>query len=166
LAYSGWEYAEVVLGGESYTALACGLQNALWALAGAPAEHRSDSLSAAFRNLDVDARADQTRRYEALCSHYAMTATRNNPGLAHENGSIESHHGHLKRAIEQALLLRCQRRSNFPQKWRSKIPHFVHRSIGLGGAAAPANLTQACAVLAAVKAASAPCTGAVACGQP
>lgn len=109
LAYSGWEYAEVVLGGESYTALACGLQNALWALAGAPAEHRSDSLSAAFRNLDDDARADQTRRYEALCGHYAMTATRNNPGLAHENGSIESHHGHLKRAIEQALLLRGSR---------------------------------------------------------
>jgi hypothetical protein len=56
LAYSGWEYAEVVLGGESYTALACGLQNALWALAGAPAEHRSDSLSAAFRNLDCECR--------------------------------------------------------------------------------------------------------------
>jgi IstB-like ATP binding protein len=109
LAYSGWEYAEVVLGGESYTALACGLQNALWALAGAPAEHRSDSLSAAFRNLDDDARADQTRRYEALCGHYGMAATRNNPGLAHENGTIESHHGHLKRGIEQSLVLRGSR---------------------------------------------------------
>lgn len=53
LAYSGWEDAEVVLGGESHTALACGLQNALWTLAGTPAEHRSDSLSAAFRNLDL-----------------------------------------------------------------------------------------------------------------
>jgi len=102
LAYSGWEYAEVVLGGESYTALACGLQNALWALAGAPAEHRSDSLSAAFRNLDDDARIDQTRRYNALCDHYGMMVSRNNPGLAHENGTIESHHGHLKRTIEQA----------------------------------------------------------------
>ena len=55
LAYSGWDHAEPVLGGESFTALACGLQNALWALGGAPAEHRSDSLSAAFRNLDPDA---------------------------------------------------------------------------------------------------------------
>jgi hypothetical protein len=59
-----WEYAEVVLGGESYTALACGLQNALRALAGAPAEHRSDSLSAAFRNLDDDA-ASIARRASA-----------------------------------------------------------------------------------------------------
>jgi hypothetical protein len=106
LAYSGWEHAEVVLGGESFTALASGLQNALWALGGAPAEHRSDSLSAAFRNLDRDAAEDQTRRYEALCAHYRMTATRNNPGVAHENGAIESQHGHLKRAIAQALVLR------------------------------------------------------------
>ena len=84
LAYSAWEHAEPVLGGESFTALAVGLQNALWALGGVPAEHRSDSLSAAFRNLDDDARADQTRRYEALCAHYEMTPTRNNTGVAHE----------------------------------------------------------------------------------
>ena len=106
LAYSGWEHAEPVLGGESFSALACGLQNALWTLGGAPAEHRSDSLSAAFRNLDRDVAEDQTGRYEALCQHYKMAATRNNPGLAHENGAIESQHGHLKRAIGQALMLR------------------------------------------------------------
>jgi hypothetical protein len=29
-----------VLGGESYTALACGMQNALWSLGGAPAVAR------------------------------------------------------------------------------------------------------------------------------
>ena len=53
LAFSGFEHAHVVLGGESFVALAEGLQNALWALGGAPREHRSDSLSAAFRNLDA-----------------------------------------------------------------------------------------------------------------
>ena len=31
--------------------LAEGLQDALWALDGVPEEHRTDSLSAAFRNL-------------------------------------------------------------------------------------------------------------------
>ena len=35
-----------------------------------------------------------------------MTATRNNAGVAHENGSIEGPHGHLKRAINDALLMR------------------------------------------------------------
>ncbi len=106
LAWCGFGHAHVVLGGESFVALAEGLQNALWALGGVPREHRSDSLSAAFRNLDKNARADLTRRYEELCSHYGMTPTRNNRGIAHENGSIEGPHGHLKRAIGDALLLR------------------------------------------------------------
>ena len=106
LPWSGFEHAHVILGGESYVALAEGLQNALWALGGAPAEHRSDSLSAAFRNLDAEARQDLTRRYDALCAHYGMTASRNNRGIAHENGAIESAHGHLKAAIRDALLLR------------------------------------------------------------
>jgi hypothetical protein len=106
LAYSGFDHAHVVLGGESFVALAEGLQNALWSLGGAPREHRTDSLSAAFRNLDSDARADLTRRYEELCGHYGMTPSRNNNGVAHENGSIEGPHGHLKSAVHDALLIR------------------------------------------------------------
>src|SRR6478735_8679631 len=106
LVCSGFEHAHVILGGESYVALAEGLQNALWALGGAPREHRSDSLSAAFRNLDAEAREDLTSRYNALCAHYLMEPTRNNRGVAHENGSIESAHGHLKSAVRDALLLR------------------------------------------------------------
>src|SRR6202142_862531 len=106
LAYSAWEHAEPVLGGESFTALAVGLQNALWALGGVPREHRSDSLSAAFRNLDRDAREDLTSRYDALCAHYRMEPTRNNRGVAHENGGIESAHGPLKHSIRDALLMR------------------------------------------------------------
>jgi len=106
LACSGFEHVHVILGGESYVALAEGLQNALWTLGGAPREHRSDSLSAAFRNLDREAREDLTSRYDALCAHYRMEPTRNNRGVAHENGGIESPHGHLKHAIRDALLMR------------------------------------------------------------
>ncbi len=106
LAYSGWSHIKVVLGGESYSALAEGLQEALWRLGGAPLEHRTDSLSAAYKNLSADAQADLTERYEQLCAHYGMTATRNNRGVSHENGAVESPHGHIKRRIAQALLLR------------------------------------------------------------
>src|ERR1700712_2697608 len=66
LVWSGFEHAHVILGGESYVALAEGLQNALWSIGGSSVEHRSDSLSAAFRNLDTGAREDLTRRYDAL----------------------------------------------------------------------------------------------------
>ena len=76
LAFSGFEHAHVVLGGESFVALAEGLQNALWALGGAPEQHRSDSLSAAFCNLDRVAQDDLTRRYEELCAHYGMRPSR------------------------------------------------------------------------------------------
>jgi hypothetical protein len=103
LAASGWEHAAVVLGGESFAALSEHLQDALWKLGGAPAEHRSDSLSAAYKNLDADAQRDFTRSYDELCRHYGMLATRNNRGEAHENGSIEGPHGHLKRRLDQAL---------------------------------------------------------------
>lgn len=127
LAYSGFAHVQVVLGGESFVALAEGLQNALWALGGAPHEHRSDSLSAAFRNLEQQARDDLTERYEALCDHYGMTPTRNNRGVAHENGAIEGTHAHLKAAVEDALLLRGSR--DFPSlgAYRQFVDELVAR---------------------------------------
>jgi hypothetical protein len=107
LAFSHWEYACVIEGGESFEALSEGLQNALWQAGGCPREHRTDSLSAAFKNLRRQ--EDFTTRYGALLEHYGMDGTRNNPGLAHENGSVESSHRHLKEAVDQDLMLRGHR---------------------------------------------------------
>lgn len=106
-AHSGWRHARVVRGGESFQALTSGLQEALWMAGGVPEEHRTDSLSAAFNNLAEQ--EELTRRYEELCRHYAMRASRNNRGESHENGAIESRQGSLKRALEQTLLLRGTR---------------------------------------------------------
>lgn len=106
LAFSHWSHLKVILGGESFSALAEGLQEGLWRLGGSPKEHRTDSLSAAFKNLSQNAKDDLTASYEELCRHYQMQPTRNNPGVKHENGSVESSHGHIKRRIKQALLLR------------------------------------------------------------
>jgi len=127
MAFSGFAHAQVILGGESFVALAEGLQNALWALGGVPEQHRSDSLSAAFRNLDRDAREDLTRRFDDLCAHYKMTPTRNNPGVAHENGSIESPHGHLKKAVEDELLLRGSRDFEDLAAYRRFIDEIIGR---------------------------------------
>lgn len=127
LAFSGFEHAHVVLGGESFVALAEGLQNALWALGGVPKEHRSDSLSAAFRNLAADAQQDLTQRYCSLMGHYGMAPSRNNAGIAHENGSIESAHGHLKKALEDALLLRGNRDFGDLDAYRAFVDQIVGR---------------------------------------
>ena len=104
LAYSGWRCAHIVRGGESYSALAEGLQNALHKSGGVPVDHRTDSLSAAYVNQSQ--KQQLTRAYEGLCKHYRMTGTTNNPGLGHENGAIETSHGSLKHRLEQALKLR------------------------------------------------------------
>lgn len=106
MVYGCWEHVGVVLGGESFTALAENLQQALWSLGGVPQNHRTDSLSAAFRNLSADQRADITKRYDAFVGHYGMEASRNNRGEAHEKGAVESQNRHLKTAIKQALILR------------------------------------------------------------
>jgi hypothetical protein len=127
LPFSGFEHGHVVLGGESFVALAEGLQNALWALGGVPEQHRSDSLSAAFCNLDREAQADLTRRYAELCAHYGMAPSRNNPGLAHENGSIESAHGHLKRALHDERLLRGSREFEDLAAYRRLVDEMVGR---------------------------------------
>jgi len=126
LVFSGFAHAHVVLGGESFVALSEGLQNALWAR-GAPREHRSDSLSAAFCNLDRDAQEDLTLRYQGLMRHYGMIPTRNNLGVAHENGAIESSHGHLKKTLEDALLLRGSRDFDDLDAYRRFVDEIVGR---------------------------------------
>jgi hypothetical protein len=52
-------------------------------------------------------------------------ATRNNPGLAHENGTIESHYGHLKTNLEQALILRAG-----ATRQPGNCPHPLYLAIG------------------------------------
>lgn len=128
LAHSGWRHVTIIAGGESFMALSSGLQNALWRLGGVPQEHRTDSLSAAFNNL---AEAQElTQRYEELCQHYGMRASRCNPGQSHENGSIESRHDSLKTALDQALRLRGSRDFDDRPAYESLIEQVVQRFNG------------------------------------
>ncbi len=109
LPFSGWCHVEVIHGGESFVALSEGLQNALAACGGVPAEHRTDSLSACYRNRDGSYAADFTSRYRELCALLGLHATRNNRGVAHENGTIKGPHRHWKRRMEQQLIKRGSR---------------------------------------------------------
>jgi len=106
LPFSGWSYVRVIESGESFVALTTSLNDAFHRLGGAPQTHRTDSLSAAYKNLSNDEQQDATQRYQEFCDHYGMKPTRNNRGVSHENGAIESPHGHLKRRIGQELMIR------------------------------------------------------------
>lgn len=128
LTYSGWEWAEVVLGGESFPAFAEHLERSLDALGGVPEICRTDSLSAAYRNLSKVEQEDFTKSFEALMSHYGMQPTRNNRGVAHENGAIESPHGHMKRMADQALMLRNSRDFESEQAYRLWLRELIRKA--------------------------------------
>jgi len=98
----------VVLGWGELVALAEGRQNALWALGGSPHEHRSDSLSAAFRNLDLTP-AKPDLRYDALCAHYGMEPTRNNTGRRPRERLGRELARAPEKTVEDAVLMRGSR---------------------------------------------------------
>jgi hypothetical protein len=105
LSYSHWTYVAIAFG-ETFEALAAGVQGALWALGGAPAVLRSDNLSAATHELKLSSGRDLTPRFRAVLEHYGMRSSRITPGRAHENGIAEQAHRRLKSLLAQALLVR------------------------------------------------------------
>ncbi len=105
LSYSHWTYVQVAFG-ETFEALAAGVQGALWALGGVPAVLRSDNLSAATHELKRTSGRALTVRFRAVIDHYGMRSSRITPGRAHENGVAEQAHQRLKSLVAQALLVR------------------------------------------------------------
>jgi hypothetical protein len=103
LTYSNWEAATLCYS-ESFESLSDGLQNALWELGGVPLQHRTDRLSTAVNNMSDE--KEFTSRYESLLRHYRLEGQKIQAGKANENGDVEQRHHRLKRAVDQALLLR------------------------------------------------------------
>lgn len=104
--YSNWEYVHLCHS-ESFEALDAGLQDALHSAGGVPCRVRSDSLSAAVNNLSSDKLF--AKQYQGLLDHYGLQGHRINVRKPHENGDVESSHGHLKSWLDQALRLRGHR---------------------------------------------------------
>ena len=101
--YSNWEYVHLCHS-ESFEALSTGLQDTLHRAGGVPRRVRSDSLSAAVNNLSSD--KEFAVQYGQLLDHYGVKGHRINVRKPHENGDVESSHGHFKDALDQALRLR------------------------------------------------------------
>lgn len=106
LVYSRWEYVEICYT-ESFETLVNGFENAVWELGYVAQDHRTDNLSAAtkkFRN-----KRTFTDKWSNVMKHYKIKASRNNPGISNENGSIEKSHDLFKNAVNQYLMLRGSR---------------------------------------------------------
>lgn len=120
LSYSNWEHVEIA-GSETFEALAGGLQESLWELGGVPREHRTDNLSAATHELRQTGGREFNRVYQEFLAHYGLEASRNWPGNAHENGDVESAHGHFKTAVEQRLRLSGTRDFSSVERYRQLL---------------------------------------------
>ena len=107
LPYSNWEFAKVCFA-ESFETLTEGFQGAVTRLGAVPLYARTDNLSAATHKLREGGR-DFNERYVEFLGWYGCKPERNTPGRGHENGDVEQGHHRLKRAVEQALLVRGSR---------------------------------------------------------
>lgn len=124
LTYSNWEWG-MVCPTESFESLAQGLQTALWELGGVPAEHRTDSLSAAVSLFGK--RDEFTARYEGLLRHYDLRATHSSPGRGNENGDVEQAHHRFKKAVGQALALRGSRNFESREEYEEFLQQILRR---------------------------------------
>ena len=64
-------------------------------------EHRTDNLPAATKA--AGSKRVFTSRWQELMNHYGVRPSCNNPGISHENGSVEKSNDLLKQAIRQQL---------------------------------------------------------------
>ena len=106
LCWSNWETGTVCFS-ESYESLSLGLQNALWKLGGVTQYHRTDNLTSAVNRIGNP--ETFTAHYRGLANHYDVESRKIQPRSPQENGDVEQRHYRLKKAVDQALMLRGSR---------------------------------------------------------
>lgn len=109
LTYSNWQWAEIAYS-ESFLSLKKGFQSAVYQLGAVPAILQTDNSSTATHQVKKGKKArDFNHDYATFLEHYGVTPRSINVNSPDENGDIESANGHLKRRIDQHLLLRGSR---------------------------------------------------------
>ena len=108
LPYSNGEWA-IPCQSESTSSLIAGSQAAYWEFGGV-CDIQTDRSSTATHQLRQGSKErGYNERYLALCDHLRIKPRTINRDSPDENGDVESMNGHLKRRIEQKLLLRGSR---------------------------------------------------------
>jgi transposase InsO family protein len=107
LTYSNWEWATRCQS-ESLLSLRHGLQESLHRLGAAPQRLQIDNTSAATHPVGSGGRQFNPD-FLSLVRHYGMKPQTIGVDCPDQNGDVESQNGHLKRRLEQHLLLRGYR---------------------------------------------------------
>lgn len=107
LAYSNWQWA-LRCQSESFLSLVGTLQACFGKLGRVPKYVSTDNSSAATHEIESGKRSYNSE-YLDVCMHYDFEPVTINVGCPHEHGDVESANRHLKRRIDQHLLLRGSR---------------------------------------------------------
>jgi transposase len=105
LPYSNWQWATRCQS-ESLMSLRTGLQAALFRLGKVTKVLQTDNSSAATHQISGAGKREFNPEFLSLVAHYGLTPRTIHVGAPNENGDVESHNRHLKRRLEQHLLLR------------------------------------------------------------
>ena len=108
LPYSNWQWATRCQS-ESLLSLRAGLQAALFRLGKVPKLLQIDNSSAATYQISGEGKRDFNPEFLSLAEHHGLAVRTIHVRCPDENGDVESHNGHLKRRLEQHLLLRGHR---------------------------------------------------------
>jgi len=109
LTYSNWEWAEICFS-ESFLSLKKGFQAGVRRLGAVPAVLQTDNSSTATHQISKGRRERAFNHdYASFLEHYGVSGRSINVNSPDENGDVESANGHLKRRINQYLLLRGSR---------------------------------------------------------
>jgi len=129
LTYSNWEWAEICLS-ESFLSLKKGFQSAVKELGMVPRVLQTDNSSSATHRILGEQTRPFNKSYVDFCEHFNIEPSTINVGRPNENGDIESLNGHLKRKIEQYLLLRGYRDFNSQEEYSSFLKSILRKLNG------------------------------------
>jgi hypothetical protein len=133
LPYSNWRWATVCLS-ESVASIRRGVQRALFQLGRVPEWLQTDNSTAATHRIPdcKKAAGDSGKRpfneaYLAIMRHFGMRPRTTEVGEKEQNGDVEAANGALKRALDQALLVRGSR--DFPSidAWQSFVDDLTRK---------------------------------------
>jgi hypothetical protein len=135
LPYSNWRWATVCLS-ESIASIRRGVQRALFQLGRVPEWHQTDNSTAATHRIpdgkkvviDGDGKRPFNADYLAIMRHFGMKARTTEVAAKEQNGDVEAANGALKRALEQALLVRGSRDFDSRDGWQSFVDDVTRKA--------------------------------------
>lgn len=135
LPYSNWRWASLCLS-ESIASLRHGVQRALFQIGRVPQWHQTDNSTAATHRIpdgksvvvEASGKRPFNAEYLAMMQHFGMTPRTTQVGAKEQNGDAEASNRALKRALDQALLVRGSRDFESRSAWQTFIDDVMRKA--------------------------------------